>query len=208
MGDYCEVTDVRRVLQSQFDYGTTTVPTSDDVEEFIGAAEDQIDQKTQRAWRERTVTEEYYDAPVNTAIFHVPRWTEIILKKEKIRTITALDVWNGNSYDDFLTNRTEGRNNDYWLRNDKGYLNILSSLLVVPKDAFKISYTYGDTVVPKDIKDATAMMAAIEIINTDNNTATINGTDSQNSVTYDSKIANMNRKIARILRNRSQIPSI
>ena len=77
MTTYCDVSDVRRILQQEKIFTSETQPSKEEIKDTIEAVEDFIDNKTGHSWRTRysktrsgrsTVTSsadyEYYDIPV------------------------------------------------------------------------------------------------------------------------------------------------
>ena len=71
-----------------------------------------------------------------------------------------------------------------------------------------MSYRYGETTVPADIQRACAMMAAINLLRSEDRASNINETGDPTRLPYDPRIAGMQAEINRILRNRTEIPVI
>lgn len=208
---YCQDVDVRRILQNTFAFGTTTAPTKVDVEACINAAEDEIDKRTQHAWREITVTDEFYDLLV-TNIDNQGSGLPIGLRHRKIKAFDTakdkLEVWTGTSYEDWLDTKTEGRNKDFWLDAERGILWLRYYFAFYRKMAVRLTYRYGEASVPYDIKDACAMMAAIIFIQNDDRAALLNETGDSTRLSYEGRIKYLTEKIDRILHNRTEIPVI
>lgn len=212
MVTYCTADDVKRILATSYSYSTSTNPTTAQVEAFIESAEDDIDQKTQHAWREKIVTEEFYDIP-NLNNYNQSVGVPIRLRHRKVRTFDTdegdkVEIWNGSAYDDWLVTKTQGRANDFWLQNDQGLLYLRYYFAFYRKNAVKLTYRYGETEVPKDIRDACAMIAAIKVLRSDDRSANLNETSDPTRQNYDGRISGMQKDIDNILRNRIELRCI
>ena len=153
---YCSVGDVADFLNVAIDENSK--PNKIQVEKLINRSEDKIDNRTGRAWRSITVTNEYKRLP-NTYIYG--RGHMLDLRYRNV-VLTKIEVWNGTSYDDVTAMTT-----DYTLIAELGQLFIRGYIFsIIRAQRFRISYTYGETVVPKDITEACVKMVSIELINT------------------------------------------
>lgn len=373
--EYCEVTDVQRILQLGIAFGAGTTPTSTQVEAFINRAEDEIDNRTGHAWREVTVTNEFYDLVAYSQVNHRETGIPIYLRHRAIRTLTSseggtvsvddcetadwndsadmttatnsttfqegtkslsltkdgtatatastsktttnvnftgkdfnmwlyvistavlqklaasdclvirfgsdssnyyewtkdradlevgwnqiteldisnaettgtpvilssdytyigltaigsattwstddilmddllladvdkLEVWTGSSYSDWLDDKTEGRANDYWMDEEEGVLYLRYHFPYFTKKAVRMTYRYGESTVPNDIKEAAAMMAAIKVLESDDRSAVMAETGDPTRIVYDNRIRNWQREIDRIIRNRTELRAI
>lgn len=160
---YCTADDVARLLQTE-PFGTTTTPTTAQVEKIINRKEDRIDQKLNHGWREKTskllfISPSFIDLR-NGVRFDLPNYA--------IKTLTngtdTLEVWDGNNYIDFLADRTEGRDNDYWLDEELGVLYIRRDVQTSAKKAIRIQFRYGETTVSGDIEDLCVLLAAKDVL--------------------------------------------
>ena len=106
---YCSTQDVFNLLQlknvtttdgSGSDFTTSTVPTKATVEQYIEAAQSQIEYTSRKAWRPNFIHEEYHQFNLNG--FHLDRPNGF--------KIFDLKVWNGASWD----SKTQGRTGDYF----------------------------------------------------------------------------------------------
>tara|TARA_R110002020_G_scaffold226021_6_gene436407 strand:- start:340 stop:1473 length:1134 start_codon:yes stop_codon:yes gene_type:complete len=106
---YCSTQDVFNLLQlknvtttdgSGTDFTASTVPTKATVEQYIEAAQSQIEYTSRKAWRPNFIHEEYHQFNLNG--FHLDRPNGF--------KIFDLKVWNGASWD----SKTQGRTNDYF----------------------------------------------------------------------------------------------
>lgn len=209
--EYCEEADVQRILQKATVFSGSTTPTAVQVEDFINAAEDEIDQRTQHAWRLVTVTDEFYDLPSYGHAGHhsFDPGIKIHLRHRKITTLAngtdKLEVWTGSEYEDWTGTRTEGRANDFWIDLEQGVLWIKYFYPFFTERAVRMTYRYGETSVPKDIRDATAMLAAIKVLQSDDRSAELNETGDPSRLPYDGRIAQWNAQVNRILKNRTEL---
>lgn len=209
---YCDTSSVKRILQKNVNFSGTTRPTDVEVIATIEDIQDEIDHQTQHAWREKTVTDEFYDIPVeyNRNYYYLDPGIPIHLRHRQIKTPgTAkgdkIEVWDGGTaYTDYVASKTEGRNNDYWLDEEKGVVFFKIFIPFYREKAIRMTYRYGGSVVPNDIRRATAMMAAVELIQNDDRSHMLNDLG-QSQLGYDPRIAQMQKKIDKILKNHTEI---
>ena len=220
MPTYASNEDVKRILQYDFDFTTTTIPSSANVGAFIEEAEDKIDQDTQHAWRSTRVVNEFYDLPyipypyvggylggnLNAITVHLRHRN--ILPISTSTPTDKIEIWNGNVYEDWATAKIEGRANDYWLDHDLGQLNLVYFLPYFRKKGLRLTYRYGQTVVPKDIRRATALNAAIMILSQDDQSGNLNETGDPTRLNYDDRVRRWQGEINKIIRNRRELPVI
>lgn len=205
---YCTILDVQRILSVSTAFSSSTNPTDSQVESYIEAAEDEIDNLTNHAWRQVSVSEEFYDLPVYS--YNHGAGLAIHLKHRKVKALDSgqgdsLEVWNGSEYEDWLSTKTEGRNNDYWLDSRKGILYLRHYWAYYKKQSVRLTYRYGESSIPKDIRDATAMIAARMIIMSDDRSALLTDTADVANVSYERRIEELQKKIDRIIHNRTEI---
>lgn len=168
MVTYCSAEDVKRILTLEFSFDPKTRPSDAEVNSFILSAEQEIDNRTNTAWRETNVAEEYYDIP-SVEAFNYSTGLAIYLKRNAIRTLDTgqgdkVELWNGSSYEDWVTTKTEGRADDFWLDYTKGIIYLKNFYAYHRVQALRMTYRYGNAVVPPDIKDACAMLSAVNIV--------------------------------------------
>jgi len=212
MVNYCGTADVKRILQNRFNYSGTSFPTNAQVTATIEDVEDEIDNTTMHAWREKTVSNEFYDLPVEYSrnFYYLDPGIPIHLRHREIRDVGTADgdkieIWDGGTtYTDYVADKTKGRNDDYWIDHEKGivYLKIFTPFY--REKAARLTYRYGGSVVPKDIRRAAAMMTAIELIQNDDRSNMLSDVG-QSQLGYDPRIAQMQKKVDKILKNRSRV---
>ena len=162
---YCTASDVGSFINNTF--SSTTDPTTTEVESFIAENEDYIDSQTNHAWRSRTITEEthHLDKPA----YQLRDGIQVFLNHRKIRTFSAasgdkLEVWNGSTWEDYIASRVEGRNNDFWVDYQLGIIFLKAYALFLPRNfGVRVTYRYGETSVPGDIKKACKLLTAVNL---------------------------------------------
>lgn len=202
-------TDTRKVsaLLQIAQLGGDTRPKSYEIAEKILQIEDEIDYLSGHAWRTR------YSKSASGLETQSPDWEEhnIDLRPETETGIPiylnhrftkeldaeegdALEVWDGATYVDYIANKTEGRNSDYWLSTSDGILFLRGYLAGIPrKRAVRIKYRYGNPVVPGFITELATLMVAYDIAISDDRSYTI--PDSGFGVKLDAKIAEWGKRI-------------
>ena len=208
--DYAQAADVKRVLQFDGNFNETTRPTLKEVQASIKRAETEIENMTQHAWRAKTITDQYYDIP---EISWDGIFVRIKLRHREIRTLASgsgdkLEIWNGSTWEDWLTAKTEGRANDYWVDEGAGVVFLRISYRWHRKKAVRMTYRYGASSVPEDVRDATALVAAIKIIQSDDQTHAAADTGDPTKLNYDARVSQWQRDVDRIISNRSEFSII
>jgi hypothetical protein len=110
--------------------------------------------------------EEIHDLP----LLYTFGWgTPIWLQHRQIKPLNSssgdkIEVWkgSGSAYDDILTN-------NQWYEFDETYGRLyLRGFLfsIMRKNRIRVTYRYGDTTVPDDVKDACIKLACIDLIST------------------------------------------
>lgn len=206
---YCDDSDVQRELLRRNSFDDTSTPTQSQVNQMILQAEDFIDQETQHAWREKTVTDEFYNIDPNIN-YATSTGMRIKLAHRKILPLDTLEgdkveVWVGDSYEDYILTRTEGRNGDFWLDEVNGILWIRSWYLAAAKCTVKLTYRYGETTIPNDIKEAAALYVAIKILTNEDHGFVLNETGDNRNMAYDPRITRMQSRLNKILHNRTEL---
>jgi len=151
-----------------------------DIQEKINRIEDEIDKRVGMTWKTATENQRYYTAH---ATFDRDRFV-IYLPKRKVQSVTVLTVFDGSTDINYLTDRTEGRDEDYWFDKEQGkvYIRDIAYQYIRRQNNIQIAYTYGygatsgdRTAVPLDIERAATLMVAAEVVNVDDWTALLPG---------------------------------
>jgi len=215
MVTYCSSEDVKRYLGSSVSFSTTSTPTDTEVGYFIDDAEDEINQRTQHAWKTVTAGPEYYDIPINSiygrADGNFSMGVPIFMRHRHIidfetAAVTAdsdyIQLWDGSKYENWVTAKTEGRSEDYWLDNQKGVLYLKQFYYPYRNQKLRLKYRYKESPVPYDIRKACAMMVAIRVLSTDDRSVALNETGDPTRQNYSDRITKMQTEIDKILHNR------
>lgn len=136
---------VRNFMQLSNAFDSTNRPTIGTLENLINQAEDTIDFRTQNSWRMTQVTEEYKDLE-NLWLRSIG--VKIHLRHRNVQDMDTnlgdlLEIWNGNSWEDWVTLKTEGRNNDFSFNYPEGILFIRSRTFPTPLSV-RITYRYNE----------------------------------------------------------------
>lgn len=192
---YCTPSDIANLLQLQSDFSSTTTPTRNTIEDYIAAAQSQIDYRTQKSWRLNQKVE-----------FQEFNMAGIKLQRRDAIKVTRLRIWDGAAF----TDKVEGRQNDYFLVPDIGMVYFARYFLLPARMQsynapvwlwgwaeftypVEITYLYGRNRFTDDEQgwlafDLARKMAAIDVFNShDYSILTVSGTD---KVSLERKIEN------------------
>lgn len=169
---YCTASDVARVLQKPAPsaHAGEGEPSLADWNATIMGIEDEIDTLTKTSWRARRQLLEFSDWNTDP---DEEFWILIALEHRPVLTLSSasgdgLDVRQGGSWVDLLATATQGVNGQFWIQEDLGYLRIRrSAFQLTDKARIRISYRYGNSVVPQAIREATALLVASELASGD-----------------------------------------
>ena len=180
--------------------------------ESINRAEDWIDDKTNHAWRSKTVTEEYQDLPKNYVRYEWNTGFPVRLNHRSIRLNGSnqldttegdkLEIWDGATWVDWTATYTDGRAGDFWVEPNIGKLWILSRSYYPRYASVRLTYRYGESTVPGDIEGATIKMAAIDLLTSDDRSVFVPEGSSQ--LSYDRKLELWNRDVDKVISNRAE----
>jgi len=160
---YCTVEDVADFLRIPIT--ATTTPNKTQVEKIINRQEEVLDRRIGHTFgREKTVSKEIHDL----ALLYTFGWgTPIWLQHRNIKPLNAssgdkIEVWQGASsaYDDIIND-----NEFYEFDEVYGRLYLRGFLFsIMRKNRIRVTYRYGDTTVPEDVKDACIKLVAINFL--------------------------------------------
>lgn len=197
------------ILQQETAFGSTTSPTSTQVEAAINAMEDHIDQETGHAWRTVTVSEEYHDLPI---VWNRDEGARISLRHRSVADFTSetdlLEIWDGASWVDWVATKTEGRANDFWVDYTDGVIYINWAYGVHRTKAVRVTYRYGESSVPNDIKEACALLAAARILSADDRSNLLAETGDPTRMSHDSRATRWRDRAYRILESRKEFVTV
>lgn len=181
------------------DFSITTQPTFKEVEDAIARNESTIDYKTKKSWKYRTMlAEQHSDYEYNE--FNL---TGIMLKHRPVKSITALEIWNGAGWEV----KGQARTSDYFFIPETGIVYFSRYFLLPARMALtgpmwgswgigeftfavRIGYIWGndiDTAIEgRMIEELCTKMTAVDIFRShDYSILTVSGSD---RVTLDRKI--------------------
>ena len=168
--------------------------------ELIQRAQDLLDYRCGHAWRKRysgtrtgdeqTPRYEYYDIDFQ---YEYQTGRPVYLQHRFVYTLDAdegdeLNVWNGNTWENWLNTKTEGRNNDFWIEYDKGLILIKARWGVRKPIALRIKYRYGERTVNRTVEDICTKLVAIDLLTGESRSVFINEGQFA-AMSYNSKIA-------------------
>ena len=171
---YCTVEDVVRILsltdsagdKAEFDLNITN-PTAQDMILFILDAEGVIDEKTNSAFGSRyiTKTDEYHDLfrDYFEISFHLDNPNIMAFDDTKG---DKLELWDGSDWVDWLTTKTEGRGDDFYVDYRLGKIYFRRNFPRYGRHVIRSTYRYQKfTTVPYSIKVATAYEVGMMLAN-------------------------------------------
>lgn len=174
MAEYCTTLQVANFLGITTDFSASTNPLKTAVTEWIEANEDTIDKKTMHAWRTKTITDELHH--MDSLPYGLREGVKIFLEHRKIKTFESgtdkLEVWDGTQWLDYVANKVEGRNNDFWVDYKSGLISI-RNLTTFKFFSARVTYRYGETSVDRDIRKACILMTAADVLNTDDRSVSL-----------------------------------
>ena len=153
----------------------TTTPSIQDVTRIIKETQDRIDYKTGHAWRKRysgtktgdlqTARYEYYDLDY---LYEYHTGRPVYLKHRFVYTFDTdegdvAEVWNGNEWENWLTARTEGRGEDFWVDYDEGTFFMNARWGITRPKGIRFKYRYGEREVNEIVQNICTKMVAIEL---------------------------------------------
>jgi len=161
---YCSVDDVANVLGHVDGYfDASSSPTDTTITKFIERAEARINNRTGHSWKTETASDEYMDP---SSLYRYGTGIRFSLIHRKVKTFVSntdkIEVWDGNTWVDWVATKTEGRNKDYWVDETNGTVYLVTARNIFP-NGIRVTYRYGESTVSGGIEEAACMMAAIMI---------------------------------------------
>lgn len=167
---YCTPREVASFM-GRGTFTDATNPTRFEVEDLIADVCDEIDKETHHAWRRVRVSNEYHDVRIQDRYMGYANYPydystriALYLKHRSIRTFvsgtTKIEYWDGNSWVDFVATYTEGRAKDYWINYERGIIYFVNRYPLRQRANVRVTYDYGESAVPRDIKRAAILLTA------------------------------------------------
>lgn len=183
-----------------------SIPTLAHVAQMIVEGENDINRDCNHSWKELTITNEYH-----TPLGHERQAGKpIYLRHMAVKTFNTdegdkLEVWTGSAWEDWITEKTEGRDNDFWVDYESGIVYLLATTFIRERRSnVRATYRYGETSVPGDIEKACARYAAIELLTGEDRSNKLPEGELQN-LNYQQKIQQWKEYIDRVTSARAAI---
>ena len=215
---YCSVQDIADFLR--VDITDTTTPNKSQVTKLINRKEAEIDRRTGHAWREATATTEVHDLPI---IYEFGWGTPIFLRHRNIKTGSSgellsdsgdkLEVFSGasdgvGSGAAAYTDITDSPTGTYELEPEYGRIYMRGFIFtVMRKNRIRITYRYGDLIVPGDIEETCIKLVAIELLTTSFRADTL-PLGGSGGWSWNDSINTWKTDIDRVIRQRQEIITI
>lgn len=198
---YCTVDMVANTLgfpAGYFDANST--PTNAVVTRFIEESQDRIDNSTGHAWRSVTITKEYVRP---SSIYRYGTGIRFDLIHRKVKDFSEaqgdkIEIWDGNSWVDWVSTKTEGRGEAWWADYENGVIFIRDTTRIYPH-GIRVTYRYGEEVVPGGIQQACTRMAAIAVLNSPEFSAILFTDNGQTDQSHTEKIRYWQQEIDKVL---------
>ena len=133
------------------------------VERYIAMAEDYVDRLTNTCWGGKVCSKdewEYHSLTKFLGGLWFGAGIPVHLEKRDIRRITALEVFNGSVWEDWLGTRTEARNvGDWWVDYTNGVLYVNAFWFYQGGKELRVKYEYGRDDLPGEVRELTMVVA-------------------------------------------------
>lgn len=163
---YCQVSDISDFLRIPIDRNSS--PNDVQVANIINRKEDEIDRRTGHAWRSVTISNEIHALPL---IYTYGWGTPIFLQHRSLKDLDTtlgdiIEVWDGQKYTS-VGALAGNFGNNYNFEPRYGRLFLRGYLYSILRDyRVRVTYRYGETTPPGDIKDVCIKMACIDLLTT------------------------------------------
>jgi len=167
---YCTVEEpARYIYGDRFTYSNSSKITDSTVAELINNNEGVINAYTGDSWKSNSATNEMYDIDYDQLTYD--GFIPVAVDSLPLRTADAtwkIELWDTDNevYIDYVTDKTEGRAEDYYIDYDRGIINIKPDFY--NENGLQLTYKYGTTTVPEGIKKLCILRTVLDLINMDN----------------------------------------
>lgn len=190
--------------------GAARVVSSRELNYIINDVEARIERRTGHAWTARTVTDEVHQYPIRPR-----RWGDymdgmpIKLNHRAIRTLASasgdeVNINEGSGYTNKISTWTEALNGNFWVDYPRGIFYLKKFWQWHARSAIKLTYRYGESTVPDDIRRAATLMTVIELLEMDDTLGGQTGGEG-NYNPIGTKIENYKLEVERILKDREEV---
>ena len=203
---YTDPAHVERFMQTTFSGSTT--PTTQQVLEFIEETEDETDYYCGTSWRSVLVTNEYHGTASKD--YFIDTGTPVRLNHRNVRAFSSangdkIEVWEG-SWVDYVSTKTESRTGDFWVDYTNGVIYFKTMFFSPRKSNIRVTYHHGESVVPKDIRQAVTMLTAANLLMFEDKGIRL--TEGGAGVGYSDKFTKLLDRAYKILDRRSEVRTI
>lgn len=143
------------------------IPTADEITEFIEAAENDIEEYCNAAWRSVSVVNEYHSTPT----IHHRRFRfgiQLQARHQPIRSFTKIEVWDGVDWQDLVATGSLGDGpgeGTYFINLQEGVLYLNSDYpTAYYENNIRLTYTWGKASIPNAIRRAVIFLASSYVI--------------------------------------------
>ena len=167
MANYSTATAVGSLLGTTF--SGTTDPTATEVNDVLSRVSAHIDRLTGRIWTTATTTE-YHDARSSyelseTRFPYHKAASKFFLKRYPITSVQSVQENTSGLSGETWTSRATGYGSDAIFYAEEGMVEFIRNHPSAGHRNVKITYTYGETPTPDDVKYAAELLAASEVAN-------------------------------------------
>lgn len=199
---YCEADDVRQLLQRRKPFSDTSSPTKDYVDSLIEMREDDINSQTGHSWKEEQIVQRYIQHYTSEQRFYV-----FDLGNRKIKSLDTaqgdkIEVNINNQWVDYVTDKTFGKQNDYWINYEMGLLYIRR--YTSNEDDVRVTFRYGEPDVTGNIRKLTMMWVAADILEMYEQSMTLPEDGSVDRIPLQTKLENLRKRANVILQDVSE----
>lgn len=161
---YCTSVQVASFIGKTTDFDGSSNPTQTTVNELIASNTTTIDKETMHAWESRTVTEEMHHQ--DSLPYGLREGVKIFLNHRIVTTFLSgtdlLEIWDGTQFLDYVANKVEDRNRDFWVDYPRGIITI-KNITFYKYFSARVTYRYGETSVDTDIRKACILLTAADL---------------------------------------------
>jgi len=203
---YTTPAKVAAKLQLSTTFGEATIPTEAQVTTLILGIESEIERLTRMSWRSMKVTDELQTVQ-NREYYSLmnPPYVRLNCKFVKAFSSAAgdkLEVYMSGTWTDWLTTKTEGRGDDFWVDYRAGIIYFNRSFpLFRYIEGVRVTYRHGKAAVDGWVERLATLMAAIEVAenNTDQFLHPGGGTAGPDKDSQGGMVGRMQQKVDKIL---------
>lgn len=81
-----------------------------------------------------------------------------------IDSVSSMKIYNGSNWAEWVGNKEEGRNRDYWIDKEEGVVYINTFIFWQGGKEVQIDYTYGRSDLPSEVKELTRLLVVRDLL--------------------------------------------